>query len=145
MRRYETIFILDPDLSEEVRKQILDRTTGLIEEAGGYIAKIDEWGNRKLAYAIAKKPRGHYFRLDYLAQGELIFELERTFRLDDRVFKYLTVLLDKFTSVEAVKAELEAAEKAAEEAAAKAEAEAAAAAAGEEASDETETGESEEE
>ena len=117
MRRYETIFILDPDQNEEIRKQILDRTTGLIEKDGGYIANVDEWGNRKLAYPIAKKARGHYIRLDYVAEGTIIFELERTFRLDDRVLKYMTIVLDKYTSIETVKAELEAAEKAAEEAA----------------------------
>ncbi|MCW7753588.1 30S ribosomal protein S6 [Desulfobotulus sp. H1] len=118
MRRYETIFILDPDLSEEARTQILERTTGMIETAGGQIAKIDEWGNRKLAYPIAKKVRGHYWRLDYLCEGDLIYEMERTFRLDDKVLKFLTVLLDKYSSLEKIEAETAAAEKAAAEAAA---------------------------
>lgn len=118
MRRYETIFILDPDLQDEIREQIVSRTKDLIEAAGGQIARLDDWGSKKLAYAIAKKNRGHYFRMDYLCNGDLIFELERTFRLDDRVLKYLTIILDKDSSIEKIEAEIAAAEKAASEAAA---------------------------
>lgn len=65
-----------------------------------------------------KKTRGYYIRLDYLCQGDLIFELERAFRLDDRVIKFLTVLLDKYSSLEKIEAEIAAAEQAAIEAAA---------------------------
>ena len=62
MNRYETIFISDPDISEEIRKQLFEKTTNLIEKQDGFICLFDEWGNKKLAYAIKKKDRGHYVK-----------------------------------------------------------------------------------
>ena len=54
MRRYETIAILDPDLSEEARAPVFDRLTQLIPEQNGFLVKLDEWGSSKLAYDIKK-------------------------------------------------------------------------------------------
>ena len=70
----------------------------------------DLWGIKKLAYEIKKKPRGYYARYDYCGMGPLVDELERFFRIDDRVLKYLTVLLDSDADIEKIQAELEAAE-----------------------------------
>ena len=93
MRRYETIVIIDPDLSEENRAQVLERTTDLIPKEGGFLIMLDEWGNRKLAYEIKKKVRGYYVRIDYCGMGPLVDEMERFFRIDDKVLKFMTVLL----------------------------------------------------
>ena len=133
MRRYETIAILDPDLSEEGRVPVFDRLTQLIPEQNGFLVKMDEWGNRKLAYDIKKKSRGFYICIDLCGDGALVNEMERFFRIDDRVLKYMTVVLNKDVDLEAVKAEIAEAEAEAKakaeadaEARAKAEAEAAA-------------------
>ncbi|MFC1516155.1 30S ribosomal protein S6 [Thermodesulfobacteriota bacterium] len=106
MRRYETIFIVDPDLSEEDRAPIFSRLNDLIPQEGGFLVMQDDWGLKRLAYEIKKKPRGYYVRLDYCGTGALVDEMERFFRIDDRVLKYMTVLLDKDVDVEGVKEEM---------------------------------------
>jgi len=123
MRRYETIAIIDPDLSDEERAGVLERTTNLIPKEGGFLIMKDEWGNRKLAYEIKKKVRGYYFRIDYCGVGSLVDEMERFFRIDDRVLKFMTVLLEKDADVENIKEEMSKAKSEAE-AKAKSEAEA---------------------
>jgi small subunit ribosomal protein S6 len=113
MRRYETILITDPDMAEEARKALTDRIGELMAAEGGALIKQDDWGIRKLAYEIRKKPRGFYTLFDFCGQGALVDEMERQFRIDDRVLKYMTVLLDKEADLESIKAEMAAAESAA--------------------------------
>ena len=110
MRRYETIFIADNDLSEEDRSPIFEKIKDLIQQYSGLLVMVDEWGGKKLAYEIKKKARGYYVRLDYCGSGILVNEIERFFRIDDRILKYMTVLLDKDVDIEAVKEEIAAAE-----------------------------------
>ena len=128
MRRYETIAIIDPDLADEERAGVLERTTDLIPKEGGFLVMLDEWGNRKLAYEIKKKVRGYYVRIDYCGMGSLVDEMERFFRIDDKVLKFMTVLLEKDADIENIKEEMaiaksEAETKAKADAEAKAEAE----------------------
>ena len=106
MRRYETIVISDPDLSEEQREDFFKKIRDLIDQQG-FLAEFDEWGNRKLAYEIRKKLRGYYVRLDYCGNGELVDEIERQFRIDDRAMKYMTIVIDRDADVEKIKKELE--------------------------------------
>jgi small subunit ribosomal protein S6 len=106
MRRYETIFIIDPDLSEEGRAPLIERLKDLFLQNNGLVVVIDEWGARKLAYEIKKKARGYYVRLDYCGSGTLVNEIERFFRIDDRVLKYMTVLLEKDVDIDSVKEEI---------------------------------------
>ncbi|MBL7179167.1 MAG: 30S ribosomal protein S6 [Pseudomonadota bacterium] len=110
MRRYETIFIVDPDLSGEEHAPLFERLKLLFPQMGGFLVSIDEWGLRKLAYEIKKKTRGHYVRLDYCGTGTLVNEIERFFRIDDRVLKYLTVLIEEDVDLESLKEELAKAE-----------------------------------
>ena len=112
MRRYETIFIADNDLSEEDRSPIFERLKDLIQQHSGLLVMVDEWGSKKLAYEIKKKARGYYVRLDYCGSGILVNEIERFFRIDDRILKYMTVLLDKDVDIEAVKEEIAKAQEA---------------------------------
>lgn len=109
MRRYETIFIVDPDLSEEDRVSLLDRFKEIIPQQEGVLIEEDLWGVRKLAYDIKKKPRGFYARLDYCGTAKVVDELERFSRIDDRVMKYLTVQLDADADVEKIQADIAAA------------------------------------
>lgn len=95
MRRYETIFIADPDLQEDARKNLFDKFKNLLVQENGILVDFDDWGNRKLAYEIKKKPRGHYVCMTYGGNGALVTELERNFRLDDKIMKFMTVLLEK--------------------------------------------------
>ena len=122
MRMYETIFIADPDLQDEVRKDLFEKFKNILVQEGGILANFDDWGNKKLAYEIAKKSRGHYVCMTYGGTGKLITELERNFRLDDKVLKYMTILLEKDVDPEALKQQIDAEAKAEAEATAEAEA-----------------------
>ena len=108
MRRYETIIIMDPDLPDEKQEPVIKRVEETITQQGGYMALIDDWGTRKLAYAIKKKERGHYIRFDFCGTGAVVNEIERFFRIDDSVLKYMTVLLDNKADIEKIKEEVAA-------------------------------------
>ena len=110
MRRYETIVIADSELSENERTSLFSRIKEIIPQQQGLLIKEDLWGTKKLAYEIKKKPRGYYARYDFCGMGPLVDELERFFRIDDRVLKYLTVLLDSDADVEKIQAEAAAME-----------------------------------
>ena len=110
MKRYETILILDPDLSEEGRTPVVDKINDLITQQEGLLILKDEWGTRKLAYEIKKKSRGHYIRFDYCGNGLLVDEIERSCRIDDRALKYMTVLTDEEADIDQIKKEMEDAE-----------------------------------
>ncbi len=110
MRRYETTVIVDPDISDDKRNQLSERTKDLIASQGGLFVNADEWGNRKLAYEIKKKPRGYYVCLDFCGTGKVVDEIERNFRIDDKVMKFMTILIDKDVNIDAVKEEMAKAE-----------------------------------
>ena len=114
MRRYETIVIIDPDLGEERRTPIFDRLRELVPQKGGLLVELDEWGARKMAYEIKKKKRGFYLRVDYCGTGDLVQEMERQFRIDDRVLKYMTILLEDDVDMESIQEKMSAADEAPE-------------------------------
>lgn len=95
MRKFETLLLLSPEFSAEERQGVLDTLTGIIDRDGGKLLEVDDWGMRDLAYAVRKMDRGHYVRLEYLAPGALIAELERNIRIIDGIFKFVTVKLDE--------------------------------------------------
>ncbi len=106
MRRYETIFIINSNISDEDRSLMYDRLKDLIEKHEGLLVLLDVWGDRRLAYEIEKKTRGYYVRLDYCGMGSLVNEMERLFRIDDRVMKYMTVMLNDKVDIDNVKEEM---------------------------------------
>ena len=107
MRKYETVFISDPDLSEQSRSDLFDKVRNIIANEKGLLLNFDEWGNKKLAYEIKKKLRGHYVCATYGGNGDLVKELERNFRLTDDVLKFMTIVLSEDTTPEALKKEIQ--------------------------------------
>ena len=93
MRKYETIFILDPDLEEEQTQPVIEKIKGIITQTNGEILKVEDWGKRKLAYEVKKKSKGHYFLIHFLGTPALLSELERNFRVMDAVIKFQSVRL----------------------------------------------------
>jgi small subunit ribosomal protein S6 len=106
MRRYETIFIVDPDVSDEQRGLLFTRLEELFTQYGGFLVARDEWGVKKLAYEIRKRSRGFYVRVDYCGDGPLVDEIERSFRIDDKILKFMTIILAKDVDIEQVKEEM---------------------------------------
>jgi len=128
MRRYETIFILRPDLGESAQKDAIKRFEGIIAATSGDLVETDEWGFRELAYRINGERRGYYVRLDYGGSGATMNEVERNLKLSDNVLRYLSVLVDAEADLDKVRAEIEARQRRTAEARAAAEARIAAAA-----------------
>ncbi len=97
-KRYETVFILTPVLSEEQAKEAVKIYRDLLVEKGAIIKHEEDWGLRKLAYQIEKKSSGFYYLIEweYDGQEQVVPLLELTFKRDERVLRYLTVLLDKY-------------------------------------------------
>ena len=95
MRKYETVLISDPDLSDQNRSDLYDKIRNIITNEKGILFDVDDWGNKKLAYEIRKKLRGHYACITYGGTGDLVNELERNFRLTDDVLKFMTIVLSE--------------------------------------------------
>ena len=91
MRKYETIFILQPDLSEDDMKIVIDKVQDVVSSYKGDFHRLDDWGARKLAYPIRKFPRGRYYYLRFDGGAALVAELERRLRLDEKVLRFLSV------------------------------------------------------
>lgn len=94
LRKYETTWILVPDVSDEDKTKVADRIHKLITEAGGELLRTDEWGRRKLSYEIKHFQHGVYVYNRFTAPADLIAEIERVLRLLDPVIKFLTVKLE---------------------------------------------------
>ena len=109
MKRYETIFITHPELSEEVHAELEKKLRSTVAAWKGDVIKLEDWGTKKLGYEIRKNSRGRYFLLEYSAAADLVHELERNLRLNDRILKFQTVKVDERISSEAAKTPKEAA------------------------------------
>jgi len=106
MREYETTFIVQPEISEEGSKSILERLAAVLEKNGDIRLTCEDLGKRRLAYEIKKFHKGHYYILTYLGLGKSVPELERSLRLDESVLRFMTVQSkDWVTDIEARKAE----------------------------------------
>lgn len=95
MRNFETMLLLSPELSVEVREETLTALAGVIERNGGRLLESDHWGLRDLAYPIKKHLRGYYVRLVYEAPPVLVAELERNIRINEGIYRFVTVRLDE--------------------------------------------------
>ena len=91
MKRYETIYIVNPNLDADSIKEVITKFSEQIKKLKGYIVKVNEWGKRRLAYEVKQFDKGYYVMLDFCGLPGVVKELERGLKLDDRVLKYLTV------------------------------------------------------
>ena len=109
MRRYETIYIVDPTIKDEDHQEVIKKFQNLIEKEKGVFIKVNEWGKQRLAYEIRNFDKGSYILMDYCGDSGITAKLERDLKLDDRVLKYQTVkLADKVDPQELMREEQEA-------------------------------------
>jgi small subunit ribosomal protein S6 len=94
-REYETIFILRPDTNQEGITLVNTRVRSVIDQMGGKIMKLDNWGKRKLAYEIKKQLKGIYLYWQFLGTTGMVEEIERNLRMLDPVIRYYTVKVDE--------------------------------------------------
>ena len=94
MRKYEIMFIVDPNVPDDEVDQISSQVEGVITGGGGEVEQVEKMGRRKLAYEIDKKREGFYVLLTVGGDGEIVKEVERRLRVMDQVLRYLTVRID---------------------------------------------------
>ena len=95
-RTYESVAIINATLEDEQIEVTISRILEVITSHGGEILDVDKWGRKRLAYPIQKAKSGYYLILRFNAPTDLIAVLERNYRLDENIIRYLTITLDKF-------------------------------------------------
>lgn len=88
MNKYETMYIISPTVDEEQVKALVEKFNNLISEHGE-IEKVEEWGRKKLAYEVQDQKEGYYVLLYFKANPEFPTELERNFKINENILKYL--------------------------------------------------------
>lgn len=95
MVKYEVTYIIKPDVEEEADKALVERYSGLVTGSGGTVEKIDDWGKKQLAYEIDDYTEGHYIYMEFSCDPEYPKELERNFKINEDIIRYLIIKLDK--------------------------------------------------
>lgn len=93
MRKYEIVFVVDPDVEKDKVDEIVDKYSKVIVNNGGEVEKVERWGMRRLAYKINKKTKGEYIRMEYRALPHVPKEIENLMRRDELIMRFLTVRL----------------------------------------------------
>jgi len=91
MNQYEVMYVIDTALEEQARTDLINRFSSLVEQNGGQVDRVDEWGKRRLAYAINYKTEGYYVLMYIAAPAELPRELERNFQINENVLRYMVI------------------------------------------------------
>jgi small subunit ribosomal protein S6 len=99
MKNYETVFILNPVLSEDQMKDTVEKFVKVLKKGNGEVINVEHWGLRKLAYPIQHKSTGFYNLVEFSAAPESVNALETEFRRDESVMRFLTTVLDKHAVV----------------------------------------------
>ena len=112
MRHYEIVFLVHPDQSEQVSGMI-ERYSASINDAGGAVHRLEDWGRRQLAYSINKIHKAHYILMNVECTEEVLEELTTNFRYNDAVLRNLVVRADEAVTEESpiMKAEKESRER----------------------------------
>ncbi|SEH05495.1 30S ribosomal protein S6 [Candidatus Venteria ishoeyi] len=95
-RRYETVFIMTPVLSDVQMKEAVQKFKDLLESNGGKVVHEEHWGLRKLAYPIQKKTTGFYHLMEFDTDPGVIEKLEVAYRRDERIIRFLTFKMEKY-------------------------------------------------
>lgn len=94
MNLYEVLYVIDTTLEDSARTDVINRFSALVEANGGKVERVDEWGKRRLAYAINYKTEGYYVLMYISAPSDLPRELERNFKISDAILRYLVTRLE---------------------------------------------------
>ena len=89
LNSYETMFIVNPQLSDEDTKAVIEKFTALISEHSEGM-EVSEWGKRRLAYPINDLPEGYYVLVSYKGEPSFIAELTRLFNINENIMRSMT-------------------------------------------------------
>ncbi len=87
---YETLYVIDPDLTEDATKALVEKFTALIN-ANGTASEVNEWGKRKLAYPINDKTEGYYVLVNFTSEGSFPAELERVMGITEGILRSIVI------------------------------------------------------
>jgi small subunit ribosomal protein S6 len=107
LKRYETLFIVQIDLPVDELNSIIERYREIVTALKGTVIKVEKWGKRKLAYEIKKQSNGNYVLIDFAGKSAIIDELERNFKIDDKILKFMTIMKDGNVDLAAIEKEKE--------------------------------------
>ena len=96
MNTYETVFIMNPVLSEDQIKETVKKFVDYIKSKKGTVTQEENWGLKKLKYTIQKKKTGFYYLIEFQSNGEIINDFEVEFKRDERVIRWQTIKLEIF-------------------------------------------------
>ena len=91
MNKYESVIILTTAVAEEEKNVIIEKIKELIALNNGSILKIESLGKKKLAYEVKKNKEGIYIVIEFEVKPEAISELERYYRINEKIIKFLTI------------------------------------------------------
>ncbi|MCI8325364.1 MAG: 30S ribosomal protein S6 [Clostridia bacterium] len=91
MNKYEALYIIDKDVSEESRQAVIDKLSDVVTSKGGEVENVDKWGIRKYAYPINFKSEGFYVLMNFTAAPEVPAEIERLVRIMDETVRVMVV------------------------------------------------------
>lgn len=94
MNKYESVIIIKPNLDEQEIEGIVTEITDLINQ-NGKVTKVEKMGVKKLAYEIQKNKEGYYIIFYFEVRSEFIVELERYYRINENIIKFITVKHDE--------------------------------------------------
>src|SRR5277367_755235 len=94
MKNYETVFILNPVLSEDQAKDAVEKFKKVLTKAKAEVINVEQWGLKKMAYPIQNKSTGFYNLVEFAAAPETIQTLETEYRRDESIMRFLTTALD---------------------------------------------------
>ena len=94
MNKYETMYIISPTVDDEQVKALVEKFNDLISEHGE-LEKVEEWGRKKLAYEVQDQKEGYYVLVYFTANPEFPTELERNFKINENILKYLILNREK--------------------------------------------------
>jgi small subunit ribosomal protein S6 len=90
MRHYEIVFMVHPDQSEQVPGMV-ERYKGQIQEGGGSVHRLEDWGRRQLAYPINKIHKAHYVMMNIECSQDVLDELSSAFKFNDAVLRNMVI------------------------------------------------------
>jgi len=94
MLQYETIFVTDPNLSDADIDEMVQLVDQITIAAGGKVLKVERWGKRRLAYPIDHREEGIYVLMTLECPPEHVKEVDRRYRMNDRILRHLTVRVE---------------------------------------------------
>jgi len=91
LQEYETVIVVDTDLSEEQKEEVFTKMENIIKQYGGVLKEIEKWGIRNLAFKVNHKQKGYYALLHYYGKSDIVEKLERSIRMNDKIIRFLTI------------------------------------------------------